>query len=93
MVEKGEASNLLSKEYGGRGRSPVSHACVSLVIPAGAKSDQDRNSTPASITTLGRMQVHQRDTSILITQLRVYSVSYWVYREICFNKVFRTLLS
>jgi len=45
----------------------ASDACVSLVIPAVAKSSQDQNSTPESITTLGRMQLYQRDTFTLIT--------------------------
>ena len=58
---------------------PVSDACVSLVIPTVAKSGQDWNATPVSITPLGRMQVHRRDTSTLITQLKVYSVSCSVF--------------
>ena len=72
---------------------PISDAYVSLVIPTVAKSDQDWNSTPASITTLGKMEVHQRDTSALITQLRVFSISCWIHREICPNKEFSTLFA
>ena len=41
---------------------PVYDAWDSLVIPAVAESKQDRNSTIASITTVGRMQVHRKDT-------------------------------
>ena len=42
-------------EYGGRWRSPVSDAYITLVIHAVAKSDQDQHSTPARIITFGRI--------------------------------------
>ena len=71
----------------------VSDACVSLVMPAVAKSNQDRNFITASITTLSRIQVHRRVTSALITQLRMYSFSCWVHREICPYKEFSTLFT
>ena len=53
----------------------VSDAYVGLEILTSDKSNRDQCSTPARITILGRMQVYQRVTSTLITQLRVYSVS------------------
>ena len=80
-------------EYGVRRRNPISDACLSLVIPIVAKSDRDQNSNPVRITTLDRMQVHRRDTSTLIAQLRVYSISCWMLMEICSNKEFSTLFA
>ena len=86
IVIKGKASCLLRDnsqlEYGGQWQSSVSDACIGLVITTVAKSDWDWYSIPARITTFGRMQIHRKDTSTLITQLRVYSVSCWAYKEI-----------
>ena len=90
---KGKASCLLRDdsqlEYRDRWRSPISGSCVILVIRTVVKCDRDRYFIRIRITTLGRMQVHRRNTSALITQLRVYSISCWKNYP---NKEFSTLL-